>query len=144
MAPKNDGGGGNTLPPAQLPAGQKNATFHAEKILDVGKALQKDLDDLNKHGTKGSVFDFTSHHDGDPKGSVSQEALGNYPAATGLHATCQAAYTTVRDVYSQFLEAYQGVINTINQNGKNYHATEDKNKQNANHAGASAHPPKAV
>src|SRR4051794_30236754 len=130
MAPNRDGGGGQPLPPQQLPNTGKDVTFHKDKLLDIAKALQKDLDELNKHGTKGSLFDFQSVADADPKGFVSQEALGNYPAAQGVHMTCKTAYETVGNVYGAFTDAYQGLINTLTQNAKNYHGTEHQNEQN--------------
>ncbi|MEV0403555.1 hypothetical protein [Actinoallomurus sp. NPDC050550] len=133
MAPK-DNGGGDALPSPDLPQVGKGIQTHRDKLHDVWKALQGDLDDLNKHVTKGSLFELQSMDGSTAKGLLTQQDLGEYPAATGVYNTTKTAYNVIGGVYSQFLDSYQAMIDTIKRAAGNYDNTEAANVQSARNA----------
>lgn len=134
MAPKLPNDGGDSLPSPDLPQVGKNVNTNRSKLHDVWKALQADLDDVNKHSTKGSLFDFQSLDGSTAKGLLTQQDLGEYPAATGVYNTTKTAYSTVGDVYGQFLDAYQEMIKTIKRAAGNYDEAEAATQQSARNA----------
>lgn len=128
MSYRDDGGSGGA--PKQLPGANKEIRVDHEKLKDVAKAMQKDLDDLNSW-TAGSLNDF---YDGDATW-LTQNELGNYPEGGGITQSSQAAYNSIGDTYSQFLEAYDSVIKAVNRSADNHKNADDATKHAAQQAG---------
>jgi uncharacterized protein YukE len=128
MSYKDAGGSGGA--PKQLPGANKEIKVDHEKLKDVAKAMQKDLDDLNSW-TPGSLNDF---YDGDVTW-LTQDQLGNYPEGHGITQSAQAAYNSIGDTYGEFLKAYDSVIKAINKSADNHKNAEDANQHAAQQAG---------
>src|SRR6266545_2405857 len=116
MAPVDDGGGGG-LPP-NLPSVGDELVVHRDKLHDVARALQRDLDDIKEAGTSGSLWSLRN------QGMVTAAELGHYPAGEQIAVTCKNAYDHVGDTYDAFLTSYQDVINAIKQTADNYDRAE--------------------
>ena len=128
MSYRDEGGSGGA--PKQLPGANKEINVDHEKLKTVAKAMQKDLDDLNGWSS-GSLNDF---YDGDATW-LTQDQLGNYPEGHGITMSAQAAYNSIGGTYSQFLQAYQQVIDAINRSADNHKNADDATKHAAQQAG---------
>jgi hypothetical protein len=122
------------LPPADLPSVGKEVIVHRDKLADVAKVLRGDHDLLAGRGD-GSLDSFQVTVGHDPKGLVTQIELGDYPASNGLEQTCKNAYDHISSVYSSFLDAYDGFINSLDQTAKNYNNAEDATQAHARTSG---------
>lgn len=127
MSYRDDGGSGGA--PKQLPGANKEIKVDHETLKTVAKAMQKDLDDLNSWSS-GSLNDF---YDGDATW-LTQDQLGHYPEGGGITQSAQAAYNSIGDTYSQFLQAYQQVIDAINRSADNHKNADDATKHAAQQA----------
>lgn len=127
MSQAYDGSGGA---PKQLPGANKEIKVDHEQLKTVAKAMQKDLDDLNSW-TSGSYNDF---YDGDATW-LTQDQLGNYPEGGGITQSAQAAYNSIGNTYSGFLNAYQSVIDSVNRSADNHKNADDATQKAAQNAG---------
>ncbi|MCW2900796.1 MAG: hypothetical protein JWO67_3061 [Streptosporangiaceae bacterium] len=124
MAPINDGGG--SYPP-NLPSAGKEIRVNHDALHDVYVKLQNDRDLFDKGGS-GTLRDFQ----GSAKGRVEQHHLGDYPAGQGLHQTCQNAENHIGNVYKEFLDGYQKLIDAIKRTADNHKKAEEANEQAVN------------
>ncbi|HEY8371686.1 hypothetical protein [Thermomonospora catenispora] len=107
--------GVHNLPKAQ----SKEIEISRDRLRKLADALQKDLDSLrNEHLVEG--IDEAS-----PRSSH----IGNYQAGHGLSRTVESARTHVSSTISQFLQAYQNVINGLYASARNYDRAEDRNQE---------------
>ncbi|MBC6457980.1 hypothetical protein [Actinomadura sp. HBU206391] len=121
MAPVNDSGGGNGYP-EDLPSPGKGILVHHDVLKNVHKLLHDDLTELKSRG-RGTLNDLQA----DEKGRISRAELGNYPATQGLAMTTKNAYDQIGNVYSQFLTAYESLIDSIKQAADTHRETEQTN-----------------
>jgi hypothetical protein len=121
-----DGGGGG-YPEALPSTGGKGIFVNHEALHDVYKKLQADRD-LFDQGGSGTLTDFQ----GSGKARITQDDLGNYPAAEGVHATCGNAESHVGAVYTEFLTSYQNLIDTIKRTADNHKTAEEASKAAVN------------
>ena len=120
------------LPPDRLPSVNNDTTFNAEKIREAAnKHLRPDHDLLAGKGI-GTLQDFHTESGSQPRGRVTSDQLGNYPAVVnGLQITIKNAYDRVGSVYESFLKSYEDHGNSLAKVGLNYGGTEDTNRDNA-------------
>jgi hypothetical protein len=125
MAPVDDGGGGGL--PRSLPSIGDEVMVHRDKLHDVWKTLQRDLDALKEWGS-GTLNDFQH---GSKNALVTAAELGHYPAGEQIAGTCKNAYEAVGGVYNTFLTSYQDVITAIKNTAENYDRAEQATEQSA-------------
>lgn len=121
MAPYEGDTGGS------WPEAGKGVDVHRDKLKDIAKALQKDLDELSGYN-KGTAKNLQAGS----RGLVTLAELGNYPAAKGLAGTTKNAYDVIGTEYQEFLDGYQALINAIKRTADNYEGAEQTNEQAAN------------
>jgi hypothetical protein len=108
------------------PQAGKGVDVDRDKLKDIAKVLQGDLDELRGYG-KGTAKNLQSGG----RGLVTMDELGNYPAATGLAGTTKNAYDVIAAEYEEFLQGYQQVINGLLGTRDRYQRAEDANTDNA-------------
>jgi prefoldin subunit 5 len=128
MSYKNDGSGGG-LPPRDLPDIGQGIAIDRDKLKNIAKALQKDLDELSKHQS-GTPSDLRQGE----KGMVTDAQLGKYPEAEVLAGSVSNAYEKIGSTYDDFLTAYQKVIDSINKAADNHQNAEDATQHAAQQA----------
>lgn len=121
-----DDGGGRSLPSRDLPDIGHGIAIDREKLKGIAKALQKDLDELNKHQS-GTPKDLRQGE----KGMVTDAQLGKYPEAQQLAGSVSNAYQNIGSTYDSFVDAYQKVIDSINRAADNHQNAEDATQQAA-------------
>jgi hypothetical protein len=129
MAPADPGGGGG-LPPT-LPTAREELVVHRDKLHDIARALQRDLDNLKDAGTRGSLWSLQNGG----RGQVTAAELGHYPAGEQIAQTCSNAYDHIGSTYQAFLDSYQDVITAIRQSVDHYDRAEDATRDSANRRG---------
>lgn len=109
------------------PEAGKSVDVHRDKLKDIARTLQADLDELNGYG-KGTAKNLQAGS----RGLVTLGELGDYPAAKGLAGTAENAYEVIGTECLEFLTGYQALINAIKRTADNYEGAELANEQAAN------------
>jgi hypothetical protein len=106
----------------------------------VGNKSEIDVDEVKKI-LKVLKDELAKFDDGSPgsrseisvKGHMTAGELGNYPAVTqGLALTTNQAYGQIKGQYEAFVNAYDGVIQSLEQIVKNHGDKEQQNTAAAN------------
>lgn len=126
----DSGGGGGGLPRA-LPSVGDQFEIDVEKLREIARRLQDDLDQHKGWGS-GTLNDLQY---GD-QGLVTDRELGDYPAGEAIARTFDAAYNQIGTVYSAFLTSYQSVVDAIKQTADNYDNANQATEQAVNQVGA--------
>lgn len=126
---QRDTGGGTPMPNRDLPDAGKGIDVDREKLKNIAKKLQADLDELNKHAS-GTPKDLRQGE----KGVVTDAQLGKYSEAQQLAVSVGNAYDQIGSTYDGFLTAYQQVIDSINRAAENHQNAEDATHKSAQSA----------
>ena len=111
--------------PKSLPStGGKEIGVHHDTLKDIADKLEKDLRAL-----KNLRYDDKVEDD-----SPSEASLGKYTAGRSLYGTVSAAKMQIGNTYSQFITAYESVIQAIRNSEKTHRDADDKSKQGVQNA----------
>lgn len=132
--------GGDALPPQNLPSLGKGVDVHRDKLKEVAKLLRSDLTAMQGHDSGTVNYLQAADHSPNPRGFVSEDALGAYPAAKGVAATCKNAYDTIGTTYSTFIDTYEKFVSALEQTAGNYDKADEASEAHAKRAGT----PKAI
>ena len=109
---------------AEYHAARERGGFNEGRIKDIEDKLEKDLRAL-----KNLRYDDKVEDD-----SPSEASLGKYTAGRSLYGTVSAAKMQIGNTYSQFITAYESVIQAIRNSEKTHRDADDKSKQGVQNA----------
>lgn len=107
--------GVHNLPKAQ----SKEIEISRDRLRKLADELQKDLDSLRKARLAEDI----------ESGSPTIDHIGHYQAGRGLSSTVTSARAHVSSTISQFLTAYQNVIDGLYASTRNYDRAEDRSQE---------------
>jgi hypothetical protein len=99
---------------------------HRDKLHDVARELERDLQELRDARTKGSPSSLQHG------GLATAAELGHYPAGEQIAVTCKNAHQHIGHAYDMFLNSYEAIINAIKNTAAGYDSAEQATMDAAN------------
>ncbi|MBA9003181.1 MULTISPECIES: hypothetical protein [Thermomonospora] len=122
--------GVHNLPEAQ----SREIEISRDRLRKLADELQKDLDDLKRQRLAEGIQDDSPNID----------HIGHYQAGQGLSNTVNTARTHVGSTITQFLTAYQNVINALYDSARNYDRAEDRTRESLQNVNGGGNGPSMV
>lgn len=109
--------------PQSWPSASKGFEIDRDVLKKIAQQLQADYNKLAGEGA-GTEADLVDHCE-----QLDAGELGQYSGGEAIAGSTKKAYTAIKQKYTGLLAVYKTVIDTLNQNAKNYGAAEDATEQ---------------